>query len=106
MTDVELRRQLTAEGVSPSVVERASGYTWDNGPGDVYGAHRHDYDKVLLCTAGSITFDLPEADGSVTLHVDERLDLAADTLHAAVVGPAGVRCYELHLPAGSLRRDA
>jgi hypothetical protein len=106
VTQAELRRALAGEGVSPSVVERAAGYAWGNGPGDAYGAHRHDYDKVLLCLAGSITFRLPEADRSVTLNVDDRLDLAADTLHAAVVGPSGVRCYELHLPAGSLRRDA
>lgn len=106
MTESELRQALKAEGISAAVVEGASGYAWANAPGDVYSAHRHEYDKVLLCLAGSITFQLPAAGRSVTLQVDERLDLVADTLHAAVVGPSGVRCYELHLPAGSLRRDA
>jgi len=35
----------------------------------------------------------------------DRLDLPARTLHAADVGPDGVRCLEAHLPAGSLHPE-
>lgn len=69
-------------------------YTWSNGPGDVYPAHRHAYDKVLYCTQGSIRFDLTDEGQSVELQAGDRLDLAAGTAHAAYVGPAGVTCLE------------
>jgi quercetin dioxygenase-like cupin family protein len=104
VTESELHRALVAQGIPADVVERASGYEWSNGPGDRYGAHRHDYDKVLVCLDGAITFDLAEAGRSVTLRAGDRLDLPAGTEHAAVVGGAGVRCHETHLPAGTLDR--
>ena len=31
---------------------------WSNGPGDRYGAHDHDYDKVIVVERGSIRFGL------------------------------------------------
>jgi quercetin dioxygenase-like cupin family protein len=98
-----LRDVLIAEGVPPAVVERASGHEWANGPGDQYAAHQHDYDKLLLCLSGTITFTLPATGRAVTLRAGERLDLPAGTRHAASVGPAGVRCHEIHLPAGTFR---
>jgi quercetin dioxygenase-like cupin family protein len=76
--------------------EGLSAYAWQNGPGDVYAPHRHAYDKVLFCTQGSIRFDLPEEGRSVELRPGDRLDLAAGTAHAAVVGPDGVICLEAH----------
>jgi len=90
-----------AEGVPARVVERAFGYEWANGPGDRYAAHQHDYDKVLLCLSGAITFTLPGTGRAETLRPGDRLDLPAGTLHVADVGPAGVRCHETHLPAGT-----
>jgi mannose-6-phosphate isomerase-like protein (cupin superfamily) len=102
MTDARLRRLLIAEGVPAGTVEAAPSTIWGNGPGDRYAAHRHGYDKVLLAVSGSITFDLPELGRRVTLAAGERLDLPSGTSHAAEVGPAGVDCLELHLPAGSL----
>ena len=102
MTEAELRRALIAEGVSPVAVEAAASATWGNAAGERYAAHRHGYDKVLLALAGSISFDLPEAARLARLTRGQRLDLPAGTLHAAVVGPAGVRCLEVHLPGGSL----
>jgi hypothetical protein len=37
-----------------------------------------------------------------TVVAGDRLDLPAETLHAALVGDNGVTCFEAHLPAGSL----
>lgn len=89
-----LESRLRAEGLSPS--------TWGNGPGERYAEHRHAYDKVLVATAGSITFHLPELRRDVELRAGERLELPAETLHGATVGQDGVSCLEAHLAAGSL----
>lgn len=75
---------------------------WSNGPGDRYGAHEHDYDKVLVVSQGSIRFGLPDAGTDVDLGEGDRLDLPAGTRHDAVVGPSGVTCLEGHAPAGTL----
>ena len=95
-----LRATLRDEGLEPS--------PWGNGPGLVYGAHAHAYDKVLVVVAGSIVFTLDGGAGAaggrrqVELRAGDRLDLPAGTRHAALVGPDGVRCLEAHLPAGAL----
>jgi quercetin dioxygenase-like cupin family protein len=78
------RELFSAEALEP--------HAWSNGPGDRYSIHTHDYDKVLVCVAGSITFHTP--DGDVALEAGGRLDLAAGTPHAATVGPDGVDCLE------------
>ena len=94
----DVGRSLRDEGLEPSA--------WSNGPGDRYGGHEHDYDKVIAVERGSIRFGLPATGGSVELAVGDRLELPARTRHDAVVGPAGVTCLEAHLPAGSLPRVA
>lgn len=94
MGESELRSRLAGEGLSAQA--------WSNGPHDAYGQHRHEYDKVLVAAAGSITFHLPELAREVKLIAGDRLDLPAQTLHGADVGPDGVTCLEAHLPAGSL----
>ncbi len=94
MDEPGLRTRLAGEGLDAQ--------TWGNGPFDVYGEHRHGYDKVLVAAAGSITFHLPELGRDVLLDAGDRLNLPADTLHGADVGPQGVTCLEAHLPAGSL----
>lgn len=63
----------------------------------MYAAHSHSYDKVIYVVRGSITFGLPELGQSLTLQAGDRLDLPANTVHAAVVGPQGVTCLEAHL---------
>ena len=93
MAEQRLRARLAAEGLGAQA--------WGNGPHDVYGEHRHGYDKVLVAAAGSITFHLPELGRDVTLGVDDRLELPAGTLHGATVGSSGVTCLEAHLPAGT-----
>lgn len=90
--------RMRREGLDPG--------TWWNGPGDVYGAHAHGYDKVLVCAAGSIVFGLPGTGERVRLAVGDRLDLPAGTEHDAVVGETGVTCMEAHLPAGALEPRA
>ena len=94
MAAASLAERLAREGLSPS--------QWGNGPGDTYAPHRHGYDKVLVATAGSITFHLTELGRDVVLSEGERLDLPAGTEHAATVGPRGVTCFEAHLDAGAL----
>jgi uncharacterized protein YjlB len=75
---------------------------WSNGPGDVYAAHQHNYDKVLVVARGSIRFWLPGTGTTAELGVGDRLDLPAATSHDALVGPHGVTCLEAHAPAGTL----
>lgn len=99
MTDsTALRARLAAEGLDPGA--------WSNGPHDRYGAHDHGYDKVIVATAGSIRFGLPEHGDHLDLEAGDRLELPAGTVHDAVVGPAGVTCLEAHRPAGTLRSAA
>jgi len=89
----ELATRLRAEGLDPG--------PWSNGPGHRYSPHAHDYDKVLVCAAGSIRFGLPARGITVDLSFGDRLDLPAGTRHDAIVGTDGVTCLEGHLPAGS-----
>lgn len=70
--------------------------TWSNGPGFRYGAHRHDFDKVILVAHGSITFGLPDRGQTIDLVEGDRLHLPAGMLHDARVGPDGVTCLEAH----------
>jgi hypothetical protein len=92
--DIDLAGRLRAEGMEPE--------PWSNGPGDRYSPHEHDYDKVLVCSVGSIRFGLPTRGITVDLVAGDRLELPAGTRHDAIVGPAGVTMLEAHLPAGSL----
>ena len=84
--------RLRAEGLDPS--------SWSNGPGDRYGAHEHGYDKVIAVASGSITFELPSTGTAIALTTGDRLELPAGTRHAAVVGRAGVTCWEAHVATG------
>ncbi len=67
-------------------------FRWSNGTGERYGAHTHDYHKVLFCVSGSITFNVEGE--SVLMNPGDRLDLPAGKSHSAVVGPEGVVCME------------
>jgi len=69
-------------------------YSWSNRPDDRYAAHSHNYEKVLYCVNGSITF-LLEAEGKqLELKPGDRMVLPAGTIHSAVVGPQGCTCIE------------
>ncbi|HEX6349783.1 MAG TPA: cupin domain-containing protein [Candidatus Dormibacteraeota bacterium] len=69
-------------------------YGWSNGPGDRYAAHRHGYEKVLYCVAGSITFRLEDEGREIALEAGDRMVLPAGTRHSATVGPGGCECIE------------
>jgi uncharacterized protein YjlB len=88
-TESELLQIYRREGLSP--------YAWSNGPGDVYSAHAHPYDKVLYVSRGSITWILPELGKEIETTPGDRIDLPRGTAHAARVGPHGVTCLEAHI---------
>jgi len=69
-------------------------YSWSNGPGDRYAPHSHDYEKVLYCVDGSITFLLETEGKQLDLKAGDRMVLPSGTVHSAVVGPAGCTCIE------------
>jgi quercetin dioxygenase-like cupin family protein len=69
-------------------------YSWSNGPGDSYAPHSHSYEKVLYCVAGSITFVLESEGRRLELQPGDRMVLPRETIHSAVVGPAGCTCIE------------
>jgi uncharacterized protein YjlB len=98
MSSGSLQTRLAAEGL----VAQA----WSNGPGDVYRAHDHDYDKVIVVAEGSIEFGLPGTGQRLLLETGDRLELSAGTAHDASVGSVGVTCLEAHRPAGSLPAGA
>ena len=85
-TATSVARRLREEGVEP--------YAWSNGPGDRYGAHDHDYEKVLMCAAGSIVFRVGPGAEPVELRAGDGFVLPAGTRHAADVGPEGCTCLE------------
>jgi len=71
-------------------------YSWSNGAGDRYAAHTHDYEKVLYCVDGSITFVLESEGEKVELRSGDRMVLPPGTTHSALVGPSGCTCIEGH----------
>ncbi len=79
-------RRLRDAGVEP--------HAWSNGPGDRYGVHSHDYTKLLVCAAGSITFQVGSDAVAVELRPGDGFILSPGTPHAAVVGPSGCTCLE------------
>lgn len=84
----QLQALLQAEGLTF--------YSWGNAPGDRYAAHVHAYHKVIYIVSGSIRFILPEQNQQLHLQPGDRLELPAGVVHAAEVGPEGVRCLEAH----------
>lgn len=69
-------------------------YSWSNGPGDRYAAHSHDYEKVLYCVDGSITFILEPGGQRRELKAGDRMVLPGGTVHSATVGKGGCTCIE------------
>jgi quercetin dioxygenase-like cupin family protein len=84
MTREEIEKAFEDEGLSP--------HSWSNHANYRYAAHAHDYDKILYCVQGDVTFHL--SDGDVVLHPGQRIEIPAGIRHAATVGPDGVECME------------
>ena len=61
----EIAARMRAEGLSP--------HGWGNGPGDTYGWHEHDYEKVLYCVRGRIVFHT--AGGDIELGPGDKMVL-------------------------------
>jgi hypothetical protein len=87
-TESLLLQIMAQQGLDP--------YRWSNRPDDSYSAHKHDFHKVIYVVSGSITFNLPLLKKTIILHMGDRLDLPANIVHAAQVGPQGVVCLEGH----------
>lgn len=87
-----LQQILAEENLSP--------YRWSNRPGDLYGAHSHDFHKIIYVVSGSITFRLPDRGEQLDLDAGDRMELPAGIRHEAEVGTQGVVCLEAHRPAG------
>src|SRR5690348_13258991 len=85
-TESAIRALMSADDLQP--------YQWANGPGDLYSAHHHDYNKVIYIVRGSITFGLPDRQSEIALEAGDRLELPAGVRHEARVGPDGVLCLE------------
>lgn len=75
-------------------------YPWSNGPRDTYAPHQHPYEKLLVCSVGSITFQVGPGAEPITLQAGDGFLLPARTSHSAVVGPEGCTCLEAHRPEG------
>lgn len=85
-TEIELYQQMESEGLAP--------YKWSGNPQDVFPAHDHPYEKVIVVVSGSITFGFPIEGEPTTLYPGDRLDLPAGVMHNAVAGNNGVVCLE------------
>jgi uncharacterized protein YjlB len=71
-------------------------HAWQNGPRDIYFAHKHNYHKVIYVVRGSITFGLPVFKKKIELNPGDCLKLPAGIVHDAEVGSEGVLCLEGH----------
>ena len=79
-------RPFAERGLTPN--------TWSNGSNVRYSPHSHDYDKLLYCLQGSISFEIAGSSAPVELHAGDGVELTRGTTHAAVVGREGVTCAE------------
>ena len=84
--ETELYQQLKSEGLEP--------YKWSSDPYDVFPAHEHPYEKIIIILAGSMTFGFPIEGEPTTLYPGDRLDLPSGVTHNAVAGNDGVVCLE------------
>ncbi|MEZ4590688.1 MAG: cupin domain-containing protein [Chloroflexota bacterium] len=88
--EADLYTQLVSEGLAP--------YKWRSDPQDVFPAHDHPYEKVIMVVEGSITFGFPIEGEPTTLLPGDRLNLPRGIMHNAVAGKNGVVCLEAQRP--------
>ncbi len=82
MTENELAAQLKREGFSHT-------YVWEDGPGATYPDHKHPQQTANIVLTGEVTITV--AGKSHTYRPGARCDIAANTVHSAVMGPSGCR---------------
>jgi quercetin dioxygenase-like cupin family protein len=82
IAEVELRKQLAAEGFSHIFV-------WEDGPGVFYSDHTHAGLTANIILDGEMT--LTVNGGSQTYHAGDRCDVPAGAVHSARMGPRGCR---------------
>lgn len=85
-SEEELFKQMVQDGLTP--------YKWSSDPQDVFPAHDHPYEKVIVIVEGSITFGFPIEGEPTTLYPGDRLALPPGVMHNAVAGKDGVVCLE------------
>ncbi|GJM40346.1 MAG: hypothetical protein DHS20C20_06280 [Ardenticatenaceae bacterium] len=85
-SEPDLLEKMVQEGLKP--------YKWSSNPQDVFPAHDHPYEKVIMVIEGSITFGFPIEGEPTTLYPGDRLDLPPRVMHNAVAGKDGVVCLE------------
>jgi quercetin dioxygenase-like cupin family protein len=78
-SEAAVHERLVADGFSP--------FQWSDAPGAVYESHSHPHDESLWVLAGRIDFVI--VGESHRLGPGDRLQLPADTEHAAEAGPQG-----------------
>jgi quercetin dioxygenase-like cupin family protein len=78
-TEPELRARLVADGFEA--------HLWRDEPGAYYAPHSHERDERLWLLDGEMTFEV--AGRSYRLGPGDRLELPAETPHAAAAGPRG-----------------
>ncbi len=78
----ELERQLRAEGF-------ANIYVWQDGPQAYYPDHSHPTLTAHIVLEGEMILTMDNS--SATYRVGERVDVPANAVHSARMGPAGCR---------------
>ncbi|HTY40014.1 MAG TPA: cupin domain-containing protein [Candidatus Paceibacterota bacterium] len=82
MTEAEVVEQLKREGFK-------SVYAMDDGPGVTYDDHTHPVTVAHVIIKGEMMLTLGKEKHQ--LRVGDRLDIPAQAVHAAIMGPAGCR---------------
>ena len=78
----DLEEQLRAEGFTHT-------YVWQDGPGAYYPEHTHSTVTAHVVLEGEVTVI---SEGKTQTYRDgDRIDIPAQTLHAATMGPKGCR---------------
>ena len=86
VTEDEIRKRLTAEGLTPTA--------WSKNPGETQEEQEHPQHTVVYCVKGMIRFNFPAENDYADLMPGDRLDLPPGTNHGTMIGPAGVTCLE------------
>ena len=82
MPEDELIAQLQREGFTHTFV-------WEDGPNARYPDHTHRVQTAHIILSGEMTLTMNGV--SQTYHAGDRLDVPANAVHCAIMGPKGCR---------------